>query len=128
MDTALGPKSGEPPFNVEEYRSAQPQGWRSRRCDRLRGDEEHSLDGMEEHEPELVVSVGSVTHVYPDNITDRQSTTPGPCFDVDAKIPGKMSGSPILVGSGILTKGVLSRSWQGANLASGGLIAPVLGF
>jgi hypothetical protein len=85
------------------------------------------LDGKEEYEPELVVSVGSVTHVYPDNITDKQSTTPGPCFDFDARIPGKMSGSPILVGSGILTKGVVSRSWQGENLASGGLIAPILG-
>jgi hypothetical protein len=37
-----------------------------------------------------------------------------------------MSGSPILVGSGILTKGVVSRSWQGENLASGGLVAPIL--
>jgi hypothetical protein len=85
------------------------------------------LDGKEEYEPELVVSVGSVTHIYPDNIAEKQSPTPGPCFDFDAKIPGKMSGSPILVGSGILTKGVVSRSWQGESFASGGLIAPVLG-
>jgi hypothetical protein len=85
------------------------------------------LSGKEDYEPELVVSVGSVTRIYPDNITEKQSTTPGPCFEFDAKIPGKMSGSPILVGSGILTKGVVSRSWQGENSASGGLIAPILG-
>jgi hypothetical protein len=84
------------------------------------------LDGKQEYEPELVVSVGSVTQIYPDNITEKQSTTPGPCFEFNAKIPGKMSGSPILVGSGILTKGVVSRSWQGEHSASGGLIAPIL--
>ena len=85
------------------------------------------LDGKQEYEPELVVSVGSVTQIYPDNITKKQSTTPGPCFEFNAKIPGKMSGSPIIVGSGVLTKGVVSRSWQGENIASGGLIAPILG-
>ena len=85
------------------------------------------LDGTEDYEPELFVSVGSVTRIYHDNITEKQSTTPGPCFEFDAKIPGKMSGSPILVGPGILTKGVVSRSWQGENIASGGLIAPILG-
>lgn len=77
--------------------------------------------------PSLVVSVGSVTNIYPDNITRKVATTPGPCFEFDAKIPGKMSGAPILVGSGIITKGVVSRSWQDENRASGGLIAPMMG-
>lgn len=81
----------------------------------------------QEVEPELVVSVGKVTNIYADNLVDKRTTTPGPCFEFDAKIPGKMSGSPILVGSGILTKGVVSRSWQGENLASGCLIAPIMG-
>lgn len=84
------------------------------------------FDNREDYQPELVVSVGSVKNVYPDNITERQTTTLGPCFDFDAKILGKMSGSPILVGSGILTKGVVSRSWQGEKLASGCLIAPIM--
>jgi hypothetical protein len=78
------------------------------------------------YEPSLVVSVGSVTNIYPDNITKKETTTPGPCFEFDAKIPGKMSGAPILVGSGILAKGVVSRSWQDERRASGGLIAPMM--
>lgn len=79
------------------------------------------------YQPALIVSVGSVTNVYPDNITRKETTTPGPCFEFDAKIPGKMSGAPILVGSGIITKGVVSRSWQDEKRASGGLIAPMMG-
>lgn len=79
------------------------------------------------YQPSLIVSVGSVTNIYPDNITKREATTPGPCFEFDARIPGKMSGGPILVGSGILTKGVISRSWQDEKRASGGLIAPMMG-
>lgn len=82
---------------------------------------------IESYQPSLVVSVGSVTNIYPDNITKKEATTPGPCFEFDAKIPGKMSGAPILVGSGIITKGVISRSWQDEKRASGGLIAPMMG-
>jgi hypothetical protein len=77
-------------------------------------------------QPELVVSVGSVTIIYPDNMTEKQNSTPGPNFEFSAKIPGKMSGSPILVGSGILAKGVVSRSWQDEELASGCLIAATM--
>lgn len=83
-------------------------------------------EGGTPYRPSLLVSVGSVTNVYPDNITKKEATTPGPCFEFDAKIPGKMSGAPILVGSGILTKGVVSRSWQDERRASGGLIAPMM--
>jgi hypothetical protein len=78
-------------------------------------------------EPELIVSVGTVTNIYPDNLTEKQTPTPGPCFNFDAKIPGKMSGGPIIVGPGIITKGVVSRSWTGENDASGCLIAPIMG-
>lgn len=77
-------------------------------------------------QPELVVSVGSVTTIYPDNITEKQNSTPGPNFEFSAKIPGKMSGSPILVGGGLLTKGVVSRSWEGEEFASGCLIAAAM--
>ena len=85
------------------------------------------LDG-DDYQPELVVSVGSVTNIYPDNVTEKQNSTPGPNFEFDAKIPGKMSGSPILVGEGILTKGVVSRSLgSNDNHASGCLIVPVMG-
>jgi hypothetical protein len=84
------------------------------------------LVGGDDYQPELVVSVGSVTTIYPDNIIEKQNSTPGPNFEFNAKIPGKMSGAPILVGSGILTKGVVSRSWQDDNYASGCLVAPVM--
>lgn len=80
----------------------------------------------DDYQPELVVSVGAVTTIHPDNITEKKNTTPGPNFEFDAKIPGKMSGSPILVGGGILTKGLVSRSWHGENHASGCLIAPMM--
>ena len=80
----------------------------------------------DDYQPELVVSVGSVTAIHRDNITEKQNSTPGPNFEFDAKIPGKMSGSPILVGGGILTKGVVSRSWQDVNHASGCLVASMM--
>lgn len=85
------------------------------------------LREADDYEPELTVSVGRVTAVYPDNLTEKQNSTPGPNFEFNARIPGKMSGSPILVGGGILTKGVVSRSWQNENHASGCLIAPIMG-
>lgn len=78
------------------------------------------------YQPELFVSVGSVIEIYPDNISEKQNLTPGPNFRFDAKIPGKMSGAPILVGEGIITKGVVSRSWSNDNDSSGCLIAPLM--
>ncbi len=80
-----------------------------------------------DYQPELVVSVGSVTTIHPDNMTEKQNSTPGPNFEFNAKIPGKMSGSPILVGGGIITKGVVSRSLGNhGDHASGCLIAPMM--
>ena len=78
--------------------------------------------------PDVIKDLAAfLTNIYPDNITKKEATTPGPCFEFDAKIPGKMSGAPILVGSGLITKGVVSRSWQNERRASGGLIAPMMG-
>lgn len=84
------------------------------------------MNANDDYQPELTVSVGAVTTIYPDNIAEKKNPTPGPNFEFNAKIPGKMSGSPILVGGGVLTKGVVSRSWHGENLATGCLIAPVM--
>jgi hypothetical protein len=85
------------------------------------------LGGGDDYQPELVVSVGSVTTIHPDNMTEKQNSTPGPNFEFNARIPGKMSGSPILVGGGIITKGVVSRSLgSNENHASGCLIAPMM--
>ncbi|MEZ5945810.1 serine protease [Hyphomonas sp.] len=83
------------------------------------------LEG-DDYQPELFVSVGAVTNILPDNISKKQNSTPGPNFEFNAKIPGKMSGGPILVGGGALTKGVVSRSWQDENHATGCLIAPMM--
>lgn len=55
----------------------------------------------DDYQSELVVSLGSVTNIYRDNITEKQNSTPGPNFEFNAKIPGKMSGSPILVGGAL---------------------------
>lgn len=83
----------------------------------------------DDYQPELIVSVGSVTAIYPDNVTDKKNSTDGPNFEFNAKIPGKMSGSPILVGGGIITKGVVSRSFgSDENHASGCLIASMMNF
>lgn len=92
-------------------------GYAEMRNIRLNGDD---------YQPELFVSVGSVTNIYSDNITEKHNPTPGPNFEFNAQIPGKMSGSPILVGEGVLTKGVVSRSWQGERYATGCLIAPMM--
>ena len=51
----------------------------------------------DDYQPELLVSVGTVESVHADNTTERKNLTPGPNFEFDAKIPGKMSGGPILV-------------------------------
>ena len=83
--------------------------------------------GGDDYQPELVVSIGSVTAIHLDNVTERKNSTDGPNFEFNAKIPGKMSGSPILVGGGIITKGVVSRSLgSNDNHASGCLIATMM--
>ncbi len=86
----------------------------------------NSSGGVDDFEQDLFVSVGKVTNIYLNNHIENQVATPGPCFDFDARIPGKMSGAPILVGGGVMTKGIVSRSWQGENYASGCLITPVM--
>ncbi|WP_157510343.1 trypsin-like peptidase domain-containing protein [Lysobacter sp. Root559] len=73
---------------------------------------------------DLYVSVGTTTAVHHDNKVTRKATTPGPCFEFDAKIPGKMSGSPILGGDGAVIRGVVSKSFSGERSASGALLGP----
>lgn len=73
---------------------------------------------------DLYVSVGAATAVHHDNTVTRSATTPGPCFEFDAKIPGKMSGSPILGSDGAVIRGVVSKSYSGERSASGALLGP----
>jgi len=75
---------------------------------------------------ELYVSFGEVTELYPDNHIKRDVPTPGPSFDFQARIPGKMSGAPIFGAQGAIIRGVVSRSFQDEKHASGCMIGPIM--
>lgn len=75
---------------------------------------------------DLYVSVGTTTAVHLDNAQTRSVSTPGPCFEFDARIPGKMSGSPILGGDGAVIRGVVSKSLSGERHAFGALLGPAI--
>ena len=75
---------------------------------------------------ELYVSVGKVMDVFPDNHQLKNVPTPGPCFDFQARVPGKMSGGPILGGDGAVVRGVISRSFSGEKHAYGAMFGPVM--
>lgn len=75
---------------------------------------------------DLFVSVGTTTAVHHDNAQTRSVSTPGPCFEFDAKIPGKMSGAPILGGDGAVIRGVVSRSFSGERHAFGASLGPAV--
>jgi len=75
---------------------------------------------------DLYVSAGKVMQTFPQNHFERNSTTPGPCFDFDAKIPGKMSGAPIFGAQGAVIRGVVSRSFSNERHAFGGMLGPAM--
>jgi hypothetical protein len=75
---------------------------------------------------ELCVSFGEVTELYPDNHIKRAVPTPGPSFDFQARIPGRMSGAPIFGAQGAIIRGVVSRSFQDEKHASGCMIGPIM--
>jgi hypothetical protein len=75
---------------------------------------------------DLYVSVGPVKDLFPENHVQKNVPTPGPCFDFLAKVPGKMSGGPILGAEGAVVRGVVSRSFSGAKHAYGAMIAPAM--
>ena len=72
------------------------------------------------------VSVGSIMSVFPQNHIEREVPTPGPCFDFDARIPGKMSGAPIFGARGAVIRGVVSRSFTGEDHAYGSMLGPTM--
>ena len=72
------------------------------------------------------VSVGSIISTFPQNHIEREVSTPGPCFDFDARIPGKMSGAPIFGAGGAVIRGVVSRSFSGEDHAYGSMLGPTL--
>ncbi len=61
---------------------------------------------------QLFVSFGVVTAVYPANYITKEVPTPGPSFDFEARIPGKMSGAPIFGGQGAVVRGVVSSQFS----------------
>jgi hypothetical protein len=75
---------------------------------------------------ELYVSTGEVTEVFPLNHLEPAVPTPGPCFEFRARIPGKMSGSPIFGAQGAVIRGVVSRSFSGEKHAYGCMMGPAM--
>ena len=82
--------------------------------------------GFKKFTSELIVSIGEVMNVYPENGANKELRTPGPCFDFNAKIPGKMSGSPIFGAKGAIIRGVVSGSWSGEHHAYGAMLGPIM--
>ena len=82
-----------------------------------------SLDAFED---EIFLSFGEVLDTFPENHTKKEVPTPGPCFDFNARIPGKMSGGPIFGAEGAVVRGVVSRSFSGEKHAYGSMLGPVM--
>jgi hypothetical protein len=82
---------------------------------------------IREFPSDLYVSIGEVRDIFPLNHIERNMpTTPGPCFDFDAKIPGKMSGAPVFGGEGAVIRGVVSRSFGDEGPAYGSMLGPAM--
>lgn len=75
---------------------------------------------------ELHVSAGNIIRTFPQNNIEKEVPTPGPCFDFNARIPGKMSGAPIFGARGAVIRGVVSRSFSGENHAYGSMLGPAM--
>ncbi len=86
----------------------------------------NEVPAIPEFAHDIWVSTGEVMNVYPENLIRKDVPSPGPCFDFRAKIPGKMSGAPILGADGAVVRGVVSRSFSGENHAFGAMLAPAM--
>jgi hypothetical protein len=75
---------------------------------------------------DLYVSIGEAMQIFPQNHLRKDVSTPGPCFDFKAKIPGKMSGAPIFGANGAVIRGVVSRSFSGERHAFGAMLGPAM--
>jgi hypothetical protein len=80
---------------------------------------------------ELHGSVGKIIERFPSNFEKQEVPTPGPCFSFTAKIPGGMSGGPILDREGIYVHGVISKGWEfeepAEHMSFGSMLSPSLG-
>jgi len=75
---------------------------------------------------EMYVSVGQVLRTFPQNHLEKNASTPGPCFDFEARIPGKMSGAPIFGAQGAVIRGVVSRGFSNERHAYGVMLGPAM--
>jgi len=75
---------------------------------------------------DLYVSIGEAMQIFPQNHLRKDVSTPGPCFDFKAKIPGKMSGAPIFGANGAVIRGVVSGSFSGESHAFGAMLGPAM--
>jgi hypothetical protein len=64
---------------------------------------------------DLYVAAGNVIERFPDNLSDPQVRTPGPCFSASLKLPGGMSGSPIFDDERLYVHGVVSGGVEGPD-------------
>lgn len=72
-----------------------------------------SVSPPPELEPQLGPEVvGKIIEFFPDNLTKREVSTPGPCFAFGARIPGGMSGGPIFNKERAYVHGVVSKGWE----------------
>lgn len=81
---------------------------------------------VDDFNPDIYVSVGEVTDLYPENHISQNVPTPGPCFQFSARIPGKMSGGPIFGADGAVVRGVVSRSYSGERCSYGAMLGPAM--
>jgi len=84
--------------------------------------------GLAQRKPsmDIYVSVGKIINTFPQNHVEKKVSTPGPCFDFNARIPGKMSGAPIFGARGAVIRGVVSRSFSGEEHAYGSMLGPAM--
>lgn len=75
---------------------------------------------------ELYVTAGNIIETFPQNHIAREVSTPGPCFDFNARVPGKMSGAPVFGARGAVIRGVVSRSFSGEEHAYGSMLGPAM--
>ncbi len=79
----------------------------------------------------LHASAGVILERFPDNLTERQALSPGPCFSAELQLQVGMSGSPIFDHEGIYVHGVVSTGLEDvggvAKLGYGSMLAPSLG-
>lgn len=72
------------------------------------------------------VTAGVILNTFPQNHVAKEVSTPGPCFDFSARVPGKMSGAPIFGAQGAVIRGVVSRSFSGEEHAFGSMLGPAM--